>query len=61
MKIIKPGLLPQNREHQITCSTFKCEFEFKQAEAKEVHDQRDGNFLQIACPCCGRQCTKYLR
>lgn len=60
MKILKQGQLPENRVYQATCNNCKTEFEYRQAEAKVVYDQRDGNYLAINCPLCGRTCTQNL-
>jgi len=60
MRIIKEGQKPEDKLYTLTCRKCKCEFEFKQIEAKINYDQRDGNFLSIRCPCCNEQCTKAI-
>lgn len=57
MKIIKQGKIPELEEYKLTCRNCKCQFEFQRHEAKYVSDQRDGDFLQIACPCCHQLLT----
>lgn len=58
MRIIKQGQKPEDILHTLICHKCKCEFEFKQIEAKMNYDQRDGNFLSIRCPCCNEYLTK---
>lgn len=57
MNIIKQGVLPQEKVHQVTCRTCSTVFEFSKAEAQLVFDQRDGNYLKVNCPLCGNSCT----
>lgn len=57
MRIIRPGKEPRNKEYRTTCGNCDCHFEFVASEAKEVQDQRDGDYLEIACPTCGHAVT----
>lgn len=54
MRIIKAGILPENKVITATCMYCKCVFEFSVKEAKHVSDQRDGDYYQIDCPTCSR-------
>jgi endogenous inhibitor of DNA gyrase (YacG/DUF329 family) len=54
MKIIKHGIIPENRVYRVSCPNCATEFEFEQHEAKMTHEQRDGDFLTIPCPVCFR-------
>lgn len=60
VEIIKPGVRKQDVTHDATCRDCRCEFRFKTSEANRVFDQRDGDFLQLACPFCGANVTKAL-
>ncbi|AXV15107.1 hypothetical protein CYG48_04960 [Neorhizobium sp. SOG26] len=53
MKIIKQGKHPGEKVYRGTCRTCSTEIEFERHEARYQVDQRDGDFLQIACPTCG--------
>lgn len=55
MKIIEQGQIPEEKTYQCTCRNCKTVFEFKKYEARYVSDQRDGDFLTISCPICGRE------
>lgn len=57
MKIIKDGKPPENKIHRTNCRNCRTRFEFAAREAKYISDQRDGDFLQIACPTCGVRVT----
>ena len=52
MRIIKSGIKPSERLYQVTCTTCKTEFEFKQSEATFYDDQREGSYYSIKCPIC---------
>ena len=52
MKIIKQGQLPGEKVYNVTCRNCKTEFEFKKDEANYVPDNRNREWLQIACPIC---------
>jgi len=53
MQIISTGRLPGQNIYQSTCRNCGTIFQFSRSEAKEVVDQRDGNFLLITCPLAG--------
>jgi len=54
--IIKRGELPKDRIYRCTCYNCYTEFEFTQEEGTYHSDQRDGEYLTIACPLCNRNC-----
>lgn len=56
MKVIKEGILPETRTYRCNCDRCGCLFEFIEAEARRCSDQRDGDYLTIACPTCGIIC-----
>ncbi len=57
MKVLKVGNPPDGKVHRTSCRHCKARFEFAAREAKYITDQRDGDFLQIACPTCGAMVT----
>lgn len=59
MKVIKQGIKPENKVLTMECRYCKAVFEFEKREARLVYDQRDGNYLEIACPCCSEKLTHY--
>ncbi len=61
MRIIKEGIHPNEIVHQGTCTTCKTEVEFKRSEGEVVYDQRDGDYVKVACPICGGTITSNLR
>jgi hypothetical protein len=60
MKIIERGQQPKQKLYTIRCRHCQSKFEFEQSEAKVVRDQRDGDYVQIACPVCFTNCTHAL-
>lgn len=54
MNIIKVGTPPKNKKFKVIC--YKCEtiFEFEEHEGKITRDQRDGDYIGISCPLCGK-------
>lgn len=52
MKVIKRGELPETKVYGGKCQRCSTEVEFVRGEAKYNSDQRDGDFLSIACPVC---------
>jgi RNase P subunit RPR2 len=60
MRIIKEGKLPEKEIFQITCKNCSTVFEFFREEANVTRDQREGDYLSIACPLCKKIQTKSL-
>ena len=60
MKIIFKGTLPGAREYQASCTNCKTIFEFVASEGKIHVDQRDGDYVTIACPVCYKSVYKNL-
>ena len=56
MKIIKKGVIPSDA-YKMECRYCKAVFEFTKSETNVVFDQRDGNFMQLKCPCCSKDLT----
>jgi len=56
MKIITPGNLPEEKIYKTTCSNCKCVFEFAKKEGSIHSDQREGSWIEISCPFCGKTC-----
>jgi endogenous inhibitor of DNA gyrase (YacG/DUF329 family) len=54
MEIIKRGTLPSERQYSGTCSTCGTQVKFKEGEARFHSDQRDGDFITVDCPVCGK-------
>lgn len=52
MKIIKAGVLPSEKEYELTCKKCECIFEFKEKEATQHSDPREGAYKTIDCPTC---------
>lgn len=57
VKIIQQGTLPELRPYRCECTHCRTVFEFLRSDAEYVSDQRDGDFLRIDCPFCGKACT----
>lgn len=52
MKIIKRGILPDEKDFRGTCSVCGTIAEAKQKELKVRSDQRDGDTASATCPIC---------
>lgn len=61
MKILKRGNAPTDRPIQAACRNCHSEIEFEIGEASVVSDPRDGDYLSIKCPVCGREITRNVR
>lgn len=55
MEIIKRGKTPENRSYRTTCDNCGTVFKFQQLEATYMADNRDGDYLEIDCPVCGKE------
>lgn len=55
MKIIKRGVVPEEREMTGTCNNCSTIIECLAGEAKHHHDQRDGDYSLIICPVCNKE------
>lgn len=56
MKIIERGVFPEDREWKAICGHCRTRFECFEKEGQVELDQRDGNYLKVACPVCSRLC-----
>lgn len=54
VRIIKPGFLVADIKYIAICHSCACQFEFTGADGKTTCDPRDGSFITIACPTCGK-------
>lgn len=61
MEIIFRGKPPGEKVINSTCSNCKTVFRYKESEGKITYDQRDGNFISIACPVCGNAVNTDMR
>lgn len=61
MRVITPGIDPQDTPLQGTCYNCKAVIEFTPREVTRVPDQRDGDFYQFNCPCCHKSMTLQCR
>lgn len=51
---------PAEKVFDVACLHCRSELRFTRSEATYHPDQRDGDYLQIACPVCGHSVTKGL-
>lgn len=56
VKIITPGILPEDRVYKTNCRNCDCTFEFQRIDAVLIPADRrgDGDGLRIECPTCSR-------
>jgi len=52
MKIIRMGVIPEDKEYEITCSRCTTVFQFSKKESTESPDQRNSGCGVILCPVC---------
>lgn len=55
MRIIKQGIDPKTLVFTGSCNNCHTIVEFGRDEGKVTHDQRDGDFISVACPTCGHR------
>ena len=60
MKVIKEGKRPELKVYRMDCGNCKAVFEFKKNETRVVFDQRDGDYMEVICPCCSTKLTHAL-
>jgi hypothetical protein len=58
MQVIRQGINPVDVKLQAECSNCTAIIEFRPREVQRIPDQRDGDFYQFNCPCCGKNVTK---
>lgn len=61
VEIIERGQLPSETVYDATCGNCRTKIRFKRGDAKYFFDQRDGDFLSIACPVCSFVIYKDVR
>lgn len=54
MDIVKRGRLPSERQHTGKCRHCDTEVRFRQGEAREHYSPREGGYLEVECPVCGK-------
>lgn len=52
IEVIERGNLPEDQPYDATCNHCRSKLRFLRKDAKFTSDQRDGDFLTIACPVC---------
>jgi ribosomal protein S27E len=57
IEVVNRGHLPENDVFNVQCHTCKSDIRFLRSDGKLTFDQRDGDFLTIACPVCGNSVT----
>ena len=62
MKVLSRGVIPKEKDIQMSCLRCDSEFEFKQSDPEVTihYDQRDGNSMQFKCPVCSHNLVRYL-
>jgi hypothetical protein len=58
MRITKTGCLPGRLVYNSKCGWCSTEFEYKQEEGHITYDQRDGDYIVVACPFCRRMVSE---
>lgn len=54
IEIIRRGHLPENDRFEAQCHNCKSYIAFLRSDGKLTFDQRDGDFLTVDCPHCGK-------
>lgn len=54
IEVIKRGVLPEDQPYEATCRNCHSQIRFLRSDARLTFDQRDGDFLTVACPVCGK-------
>ena len=60
MRIITPGVKPEDKIYKGKCGYCKTVFECTKAEGVDVYDRGD-NFLRVTCPFCSHTTFAYER
>jgi RNase P subunit RPR2 len=58
MKLVRRGVIPEEKIYRTTCNNCKSVYEYKAGEVKRVNDQRDGDYLTFPCEVCGCEVTQ---
>lgn len=60
MKIISRGVKPEDKVYRGTCRNCSTVFECQRHEGTfHPGDQRDGPWLSVSCPVCGKSANAY--
>ena len=54
IEVLERGSPPSEKVYETHCNGCHSKLRFKRSDAQFTSDQRDGDFLSIACPVCGR-------
>lgn len=57
MEIIRKGVASESKTYRVSCDNCDTLFKFQQLEANWVTDNRDGDYLEVDCPVCGKSVT----
>ena len=60
MEILKPGIIPEERQIVFDCDHCGCEFRVTEEECRRVQSGMNETSLEYECPCCGKKLW-YLR
>ncbi len=53
VEVLRRGALPSDKTYEATCRNCESLFRFARKDARMQYDQKDGDYLCIACPVCG--------
>jgi hypothetical protein len=59
MKVVRKGVIPEDKKWFGTCSNCKSQVEAIGKELKVTSDQRDGTFGEAPCPICKHRMIFY--
>lgn len=59
IKILKQGRLPEEVTYKFGCHHCQTEFTAQAKDGKVGSDQREGTWLEVACPLCHHKCTSW--
>lgn len=57
VEVLERGTPPGSRTRVTRCQTCRSKLRFKEADARLVPDQRDGDYLTFKCPVCHHDVT----
>lgn len=52
IEVVRRGHLPEEDQFEAQCYRCKSDIRFLRSDAKFTADQRDGDFVTVACPVC---------
>ena len=61
IRVVKYGKDPATADPlRVTCRNCRSVIEFLPSDVITRHDPRDGDYYEITCPVCKRECTKAI-